>query len=105
MFKIIGTDTYLKEISKWSKAERGAAEKIPQQLKENAFSGQQLRYPFLREKRIGGKRIYYLIYEDLELVLLIATSGKKDQQATIEHVIAQFKEFRKTAEQISKQVS
>lgn len=32
MFKVIGTDTYLKEISKWSKFEIESAEKIPEQL-------------------------------------------------------------------------
>ncbi len=32
MFKVIGTDTYIKEISKWSKVEIEAAEKIPKQV-------------------------------------------------------------------------
>lgn len=105
MFKVIGTDTYLKEISKWHKVEMEAAEKIPEQLKENPFVGQQLRYPFLREKRIKEKRVYYLIYEDLNLVLLVAVSGKKDQQDTIDHIVSQFKEYIKVAEQIAKQVS
>ena len=105
MFKVIGTDTYLKEISKWSKPEIEAAEKIPKQLAENPFVGQQLRYAFLREKRIKEKRVYYLVYEDLKLVLLVATSGKKDQQATIDHIISQFDEYRKVAERIAKQVS
>ena len=121
MFKVIGTDTYLKEISKWSNPEIAIAEKIPKQLAENPFVGQQLRYPFLREKisqerisqlhpflrekRIKEKRVYYLIYEDLNLVLLVATSGKKDQQATIDHIISQFAEYRKVAEDIAKQVS
>ncbi len=105
MFKVIGTETYLKEISKWSKVEIQATEKIPKQLAENPFVGQQLRYPFLREKRIKEKRVYYLIYEDLKLVLLVATSGKKDQQATIDHIVSQFDEYREVAEQISKQVS
>ena len=105
MFKVIGTDTYLKEISKWSKVEIESAEKIPEQLKENPFVGQQLRYPFLREKRIKEKRVYYLIYEDLNLVLLVAVSGKKDQQSTIGRLISQFAEYRKVAEQIAKQVS
>lgn len=104
MFKVIGTDTYLKEISKWSKPEIEAAEKIPEQLAENPFVGQQLRYPFLREKRIKEKRVYFLVYEDLNLVLLVATSGKKDQQATIEHIISQFDEYRKVAEDVAKQV-
>ena len=105
MFKVIGTDTYLKEISKWSKSEIEIAEKIPKQLKENPFVGQQLKYPFLREKRIKEKRVYYLIYEDLKLVLLVAVSGKKDQQATIDHIISQFDEYKEIAEKISRQVS
>ena len=69
------------------------------------FVGQQLRYPFLREKRIKDKRVYYLIYEDLKLVLLVAVSGKKGQQSTIDHIVSQFKEYRKVAEQIAKQVA
>ena len=105
MFKVIGTDTYLKEIGKLPKSELESAEKIPQQLRENPFVGQQLRYSFLREKRIREKRVYYLIYEDLNLVLLVAVSGKKNQQSTIDHIVSQFKEYRKVAEQIAKQAS
>ena len=105
MFKVIGTDTYLKEISKWPKDYQKVAEKIPKHLAENPFFCSQLRYPFLREKRIKEKRVYYLIYEDLELVLLVAVSGKKDQQATIDHIIRYLDEFKKVAEDISKQVS
>ena len=105
MFKVIGTDTYLKEISKLSKVEIGAAEKIPKQIAENPFVGKQLRYPFLREKRIKEKRVYYLIYDDLQLALLVATSGKKDQQEVINFIRNNLTEFRKLAEEISKQVS
>ena len=105
MFKVIGTDTYLKEIRKLPKDYQKVAEKIPNQLAENPFSGSQLRYPFLREKKIKEKRVYYLIYEDLELVLLVAVSGKKDQQATIDHIIQYLDEFKKVAEDIAKQVS
>lgn len=77
MFTVIGTNTYLKEINKWTKADREAAEKIPKKLAINPFTGDQLSYLFLREKRIKEKRIYYLIYKDLKLVLLVATSGNK----------------------------
>ena len=51
------------------------------------------------------KRVYFLIYEDLKLVLLVATSGKKDQQATIDHIKNNLDEFRKVAKDIAKQVS
>lgn len=105
MFTVIGTDTYLGEIDKWSKVDKEAAKKLPKKLAANPFSGSQLSYPFLREKRIKEKRIYYLIYKDLKLVLLVAVSGKKDQQATIDHIKENLDDFRKIAEKIVKQVS
>jgi len=104
-FVIIGTETYQQELQEWPKAEREAAEKLPKKLAENPFVGKSLSYPFLREKKIGGRRIYYLIYEDLNLVLLVALSEKKDQQATIHHIKDHLKEFRTVAEDIAKQVS
>ena len=105
MFTVIGTDTYNNELSKWSKADRTIAEKIPKKLAESPLSGDSLGYKFLREKRVGEKRVYYLIYVDLKLVLLVATSGKKDQQDTIDHIKDQLDEYRKVAEKIAKQVS
>ncbi|MBI5392447.1 hypothetical protein HZA96_01135 [Candidatus Woesearchaeota archaeon] len=64
MVKVIGTETYLKEIEKWPKDEQEIADKLPKKLAVNPYSGDQLCYPFLREKRIREKRIYYLIYDD-----------------------------------------
>lgn len=104
-YKVIGTETYLKELDKWDKSERIIADKIPIKLATNPHVGRELNYPFLREKRIREKRIYYLIYEDLKLVLLVATSGKKDQQATIKHIKEHLEQFRGIAESIVKQVS
>ncbi len=105
MFEVVGTDTYLRELQKWPKQDFDFASKIPKKLAENPFVGKQLSYPFLREKKIGIRRIYYLVYEDLKLVLLVATSDKKDQQATIDHLRENLQSFRKVAEDISKQVS
>ena len=100
MFNVIGTNTYLTEIKKWTKTDREAAEKLPKKLAENPFVGDQLTYPFLREKRV-----YYLVYDDLQLVLLVATSGKKDQQETIDHIKSQLDEYRKIADEIARRVS
>ena len=105
MFKVIGTDTYIAELNKWPRLDKEVAEKIPKQLAENPMVGKPLSYPFLREKRVNEKRVYYLIYRDLELVLLVATSDKKDQQTTIDRIKENLKEFRKVAEDIVKQVS
>ncbi|MEK6938272.1 MAG: hypothetical protein AABX04_04475 [Nanoarchaeota archaeon] len=104
-FHVLGTETYLHEIKNLSKEYQEAAEKIPSKLAENPLLGKPLGYPFLREKRIKEKRIYYLIYEELKLVLLVAVSGKKDQQDTINHIQGNFEEFKKVAEEIIKQVS
>lgn len=103
MFRVIGTATYLEELDKLPKAYKDAAGKIPLRLAENAHLGKPFGYPFLREQRINEKRIYYLIYDDLQLVLMVAVSGKKDQQATISHIKNQLYEYLKIAEDISKQ--
>ncbi len=105
MHKVIGTETYAREIEKWPKKDRETAEKISKQLSDNPLAGKPLNYPFLREKRVGGRRIYYLVYSDLSLVLVVATSDKKNQQSTIEHIKGNLDEFRKVAEEIIKQVS
>lgn len=105
MFNVIGTETFQKEIGKWPKDYQEIAEKIPRKLAENPLLGDPLGYPFLREKRVREKRVYYLVYPNLNLVLLVAASGKKDQQATINHIKEQLDEYRIVAEQIAKQVS
>ena len=98
MYKVIGTETYLRELGKWTKADKKAAEKIPEKLAEYPFLGDPIGHRFLREKRVREKRIYYLIYEDLGLVLLVAASRKKNQQATINHIKTHLEEFRIIAE-------
>ncbi len=105
MYKVIGTETYLNEIKNWEKTDSIAASKLPLQLSENPHAGKPLGYSFFREKKVGEKRVYYLVYDELSLVLLIATSGKKDQQQTINHIKDRLGEFKRIAEEIIKQVS
>lgn len=105
MYKVIATDTYQKEIDRWTKADKEIAEKLPNKLSINPLIGKPLSYPFLREKRIREKRVYYLIYHDLNLVLLVATSSKKDQKETIAYIKRYLTDFRILAESISKQFS
>jgi len=105
MFRVIATETYLNEIEKLPKDYQDIAEKIPKKLAENPLLWSPLGYPFLREKRIKEKRIYYLVYPDLQLVLLVAMSGKKDQQVTIEHIKNHLEAYKEVARNISMQVS
>jgi len=71
------------------------------QLKENPYTGDQVRYRFFREKRLREKRIYYLVYDDLSIVLIVAIGGKKAQQETIDEIVKYFKEYREYAEKLS----
>ena len=69
-------------------------------IRDNPYASGQLRYRNLREKRIREKRVYFLIYDDLKAVLVVAISGKKDQQATINHIIYYFDEYRTYLERL-----
>ena len=57
----------------WAGGQSGSfpSTKIITKLKQGNILGKPLTYNFLREKKIGGKRIYFLVYEDICLILLI----------------------------------
>lgn len=102
VFEVYTTQTFDKEVEKLDKTEQDRIIKIYSQLKDNPKAGDTVRYDFFREKRIQEKRVYYLVYEDLNLVLLVAISGKKDQQKTIDYIIKYFDDFRKYAQNLKK---
>ncbi len=94
-YSVYTTETFEKEIKKLSESERKNIKKIYVQLKENPYVGDSIKYRFFREKRLKEKRIYYLIYDDLSTVLIVAFGGKKAQQETINKIIKLLPEFRK----------
>jgi len=100
MYAVYTTENFDKEINKLTQEEQMRVQKIFLQLKDNPYVGKQLQYKFLREKRLKEKRIYYLIYDDLKVVLIVATSGKKNQQETINHIINNFSEYKIYLERI-----
>jgi len=93
-YAVYTTENFEKEIERFSEADREIIHKIFLQLKENPYVGDQIRYRFFREKRIKEKRIYYLVYDDLMVVLVVAVGGKKMQQETIEEIIKELPEFK-----------
>lgn len=72
------------------------------QLKENPYVGDQIKYRFFREKRIKEKRIYYLVYDDLSAVLVVAFGGKKAQKETIDEIIKYLPKFKEYLKNILK---
>ncbi len=51
------------------------------------ISGKILHFPWFREKKFEGKRLYFIIDEYSRRILLIAFARKKDQQLIINSVI------------------
>jgi len=99
-YAVYTTESFEKEIEKLSEFERKEIKKIYFQLKENPYVGDSIKYRFFREKRLKEKRIYYLIYEDLSAVLIVAFGGKKAQQETIDEIIKLLPGFKKYMERL-----
>src|SRR3989344_8061334 len=105
MYSVFHTRKFDRELDKeFTHTEREEVGNIERkQLKENPYVGDQLGYPFFREKKIGGKRVYYLVYDDLKAVLMIAVSDKKTQQETINEIRLHLKEYYEVIKEAIKQ--
>jgi mRNA-degrading endonuclease RelE of RelBE toxin-antitoxin system len=69
-----------------SKNEQNAVLKIMQSLVDQPYQGKPLGVDFFREKKIGGRRVYYRIYKNYLIVLMLSISNKKKQQKTIDTI-------------------
>jgi len=102
-YAVYTTDSFDKEVGKLSLGDQEIIQKLFLRIKENPYASDQLRYRNLREKRVREKRVYFLVYDDLQAVLIVAISGKKEQQATINHIIDYFDEYKEYLEKILKE--
>ena len=103
VYAVYTTESFEKEIKKLPDSDKSIIQNIFLQLKENPYVGDQIRYRFFREKRIREKRVYYLVYDDLSAVLVVAFGGKKAQQETIDRIIAILPEFKIYLEKLLKE--
>ena len=102
-YAVYATESFDKETESLSQSDKDIIQKIFLQLKENPYSGDQIRYKFFREKRIREKRLYFLIYDDLSAVLAVAFGGKKEQEETIDEIIKLLPEFKIYAQNLINQ--
>ena len=93
-YSVYTTESFDKEVEKLPKDDQDIIQKMFLKIRDDPYTSDQLRYRNLREKRLREKRVYFLVYDDLQSVLIVAISGKKDQQATINHIIDYFDEYR-----------
>ncbi|MDO8634084.1 MAG: hypothetical protein Q7K34_02205 [archaeon] len=86
-FEIFETEIFSKIFDGLDKREHEWISKIKHQLRQNPFGGKPLRFKWFREKKFENKRLYFLVSEKTQRVLLIAFAGKKDQQHVIEQIL------------------
>ena len=94
VYAVYTTENFDKEIEKLSKGDQEIMQKMFLKIRDSPYTSDQLRHKNLREKRLREKRVYFLVYDDLQAILIVALGGKKDQQATINHIIRYFDEYR-----------
>ena len=97
MYKIIVTQEFEKDLAKLDNSEKNIIQKILKQIKEQGDCvGKPLAgLSFFREKKFGGKRLYYLIYKEFIIIFILAISDKKAQQATINKILANLAVYHK----------
>lgn len=92
-YRVFTSDTLEKKINKFAPHLKKRLEKLKKVLEENPFTGKPLRYDFLREKKWGPFRVYYLIVKDLLIVFILEFSDKKDQQKVIDYIVLHLEEI------------
>ncbi|MAH06929.1 hypothetical protein CMI38_01605 [Candidatus Pacearchaeota archaeon] len=95
IYDIFTSKEFDKELEKISEEEKNKIIKLIDQIKENPYVGDQLQIRSLREKRIEENRMYYLVFDDLKSIFLIAISNKKDQQKMIDFIKENINTYRK----------
>lgn len=99
-FKVFHSARFDRELSKFDVNFQNQVDKIEDQLVENPYIGRPLNIKWFREKKIEKHRIYYIIYENLESVFMVAISEKKDQQKVINTIRLLFDFFRNEIEKL-----
>jgi putative component of toxin-antitoxin plasmid stabilization module len=96
LYRVFKSPKFQKNVEKLlDKKELDELNTFIDELKAGKVGGKPLTYDFLREKKIGGKRIYFLVYDDIAVILLVNSSNKKRQQETINEIKFFLPEFKR----------
>jgi len=85
-------NTFDKIYLKLDRSEQIWIQRIIENLETNPY-GKILRFSWLREKKHQNKRLYYIVDDITQRILIIAFAPKKDQQETINYIVKNKKEF------------
>jgi len=92
-FKVFRTEMFKEELEKQPRIEQERIKRFERHLSDNPFAGKPLGLVFFREKKLNGRRVYYLVYEEFIVVLMVGISNKKNQQAKIDYIKTRLPEY------------
>ena len=93
-YHLIQTDTYKEDYAYSDIQNQQRATRFCDQLELNPLQvGKPLGFKWFREKKFNGNRLYYLVYEEWQAVLLVGMSTKKDQSNTISKIRSMIPEY------------
>lgn len=97
MYRLFTTEEFDRDFDKLDNSDQERIRKIIKQLKER---GSEIGKPlsgltFFREKKFNGKRLYFLVYSDIFVILILAISNKKAQQSTINKILLNLEKYQK----------
>lgn len=101
MFKVFRAKSFDDDLEKISELKEWVSG-IEDQLMNYPYVGKPLDYKWFREKRFGKYRLYFLIYDNLKAVYIIALSDKKDQQKIINTIKLFFYKYKSEVENLVK---
>jgi len=100
VYAIYHTHTFDRSLDRMPKDFQEWLTKVENQLVENPFVGDQIRVPCFREKKKDKQRVYYLIYEELQIVYVVGMSSKKNQRAVINAIWLLLDNFKEEIKQL-----
>lgn len=86
-YRVFISETLEKKINKFAPHLRKRLEKLKKTLENNPFTGKPIKHDYLREKKWGPFRVYYLIVKEILIVFLLEFSDKKEQQKVITDIL------------------
>lgn len=98
MNAVYETETFSKLYLACENSEQQRIDKIKEQLATNLEVGKPLRYNWFREKKLGGKRLFYIINTATSKAVLVAFGTKKEQQKIIDHIVVNKERYLKLIE-------
>ena len=94
MFRVIKTREFEEDFLSLDESEKRRVRKIMNQLKQRGDNvGKPLGRFYFREKKFGGKRLYFLVYKEFLVILALGIGNKKMQQKTINKILLELKNY------------